>query len=346
VGKSEAAHLLAGATYVESAMLVEQLDEVANAISASQFAAEFASSEPGAALAWLQSAHAGAAALRFSDFLQHHGHRSYRELDLREKAWVDQPEKLVLTLQATVTARLGGNEQSTGQSAGHAAPTGFALRWLLPKAHNAIRRRERTKSLLVEATQRLKRGYRHLGNLLRSEGHLADSDQVFFFTHEELRGLCERPSPNMAERAEARRKALNFHTRMEFADICVGKPEPLAHGAPDANDDSQLVGRPASLGVAEGLARVALTLEEAAQLQAGEILIAPITDVGWTPYFSMIAGLATDVGSAVSHGAVIAREYGLPAIVNLRCATKVFKTGDYVLLDADHGILKKLDREA
>lgn len=86
----------------------------------------------------------------------------------------------------------------------------------------------------------------------------------------------------------------------------------------------------------------ARTLEQAAQLQAGEILIAPITDVGWTPYFSSIAGLATDVGSAVSHGAVIAREYGLPAIVNLQTATSEFNTGDYVRLDADKGVLSRL----
>jgi pyruvate,water dikinase len=105
----------------------------------------------------------------------------------------------------------------------------------------------------------------------------------------------------------------------------------------------ELVGRPVSRGVVEGLARVAMTVEEAADLQPGEILIAPITDVGWTPYFSLIAGLATDVGSALSHGAVIAREYGLPAIVNLRAATKVFKTGDRVRLDADKGVLVRID---
>ena len=103
------------------------------------------------------------------------------------------------------------------------------------------------------------------------------------------------------------------------------------------------MGRPVSRGVVEGVARVALSLEEAAALQPGEILISHITDIGWTPYFSLIAGLATDVGSAVSHGAVIAREYGLPAIVNLRVATKVIRTGDRVRLDADSGILTRLE---
>ena len=72
-------------------------------------------------------------------------------------------------------------------------------------------------------------------------------------------------------------------------------------------------------------------------------MIAPIADVGWIPCFGLIVGLATDVGSAVSYGAVIAREYDLPAIVNLRVATKVFKTGDRVRLDADKGILTRIE---
>ena len=105
---------------------------------------------------------------------------------------------------------------------------------------------------------------------------------------------------------------------------------------------------PAALDLRAGLLQVVFTglpdhlvpfrkdvvqVHEAAALEAGEILIAPITDVGWTPYFSLIAGLATDVGSAVSHGAVVAREYGLPAVVNLRVATSRFRTGDLVTLD-------------
>jgi pyruvate,water dikinase len=94
-----------------------------------------------------------------------------------------------------------------------------------------------------------------------------------------------------------------------------------------------------SPGIVRGIARVAQTLADASQVQPGEILIAPITDVGWTPFFGVIAGLATDIGSAVSHGAVVAREYGLPAVLNLRTATRLFHTGDRVVLDADRGIL-------
>jgi pyruvate,water dikinase len=95
--------------------------------------------------------------------------------------------------------------------------------------------------------------------------------------------------------------------------------------------------------VVEGLARVVHSVDEAAVLEPGEILIAPVTDVGWSPYFRIIGGLATDVGSSISHGAVVAREYGLPAVVNLGSASRSFHTGDHVRLDANRGTLRRLD---
>ena len=137
--------------------------------------------------------------------------------------------------------------------------------------------------------------------------------------------------------------AIGFQEKLEFEDVYVGFAEPRRREVPDLNAN-ELLGRPVSGGVVEGVARVALTLDEAAQLQPGEILISHITDIGWTPYFSLIAGLATDVGSAVSHGAVIAREYGLPAIVNLRSATKTIRSGERIRLDADNGILTRLEQ--
>jgi pyruvate,water dikinase len=101
-------------------------------------------------------------------------------------------------------------------------------------------------------------------------------------------------------------------------------------------------GTPLSRGVAVGRARVARTPEEAAAMQPGEILVTPFTDVGWTPYFSRAAGLATEVGSVLSHGAVVAREYGLPAIAGLPGVTRRFKTGDMLRVDGNTGELRRV----
>lgn len=342
--QAEVVRLMAGASDVESAVMVDRLDNVVDLIAEHPDAAtHFQQAEPADALAWLQSDEALAAKKRFEEFMAEHGHRCIRELCVREAGWIDEPLKLIVTMQVSVAARLKGSYTPRSVAKVDTSKLSRSLQFLLPIAHNAVRRREHTKSLLVLVTHRLKRGYRHLASLLVSEGHLPDTDLVFFFTHKELIAFTENPTAEWVERALQRRTALSFHEKMSFDDISVGKPEPVRWQPVESETPGSLIGRPVSRGVVEGYARVALTIQEAASLQAGEILIAPITDVGWTPYFSVIGGLATDVGSAVSHGAVIAREYGLPAIVNLRQATKTFNTGDKVRLDADKGVLSLIE---
>ena len=92
----------------------------------------------------------------------------------------------------------------------------------------------------------------------------------------------------------------------------------------------------------EGIVRVAKSVHDARGVQPGEILVAPVTDVGWTPYFTVIAALVTDIGSSVSHGAVVAREYGLPCVVNTLVGTQVLRTGDWVRVDGDRGLVTRL----
>jgi len=72
-------------------------------------------------------------------------------------------------------------------------------------------------------------------------------------------------------------------------------------------------------------------------------LITYSTDIGWSPYFPMLSGLATEIGGLISHGAVIAREYGLPCLVGVEGASKLFKTGDIVMLDTEMGEIVKLE---
>jgi pyruvate,water dikinase len=343
--QAEAARLLAGASDVESALMVEQLDEVVDLIATDEEQArQFRLFEPERALQWLQGPDAGAAGAAFAAFLARHGHRGYRELCVREKAWREDPVAVIRTMQASILSRLGDYQPKAASKVDFAS-LGPVMRRLLAAAHKAIRQREQTKSMLVEATYRLKIGYRHLGTLLAKEGKLADEDLVFFMSRHELSEFCRETDPHMAELTQLRRRALDFQQNLEFDDVYVGFAEPVELAAATASSANELVGRPVSRGIVEGKARVAVTLEQAAKLQPGEILVSRITDIGWTPYFSLIAGLATDVGSAVSHGAVIAREYGLPAIVNLRVATKTIQTGDQVRLDADRGILTRLTQE-
>lgn len=94
-------------------------------------------------------------------------------------------------------------------------------------------------------------------------------------------------------------------------------------------DGASVTGTPVYSGVVTGRACVITDLEEASQLLSEDILITNATDIGWTPYFPMLSGVVTELGGLISHGAVVAREYGLPCIVGATSATNIFKTGRY-----------------
>ena len=102
-----------------------------------------------------------------------------------------------------------------------------------------------------------------------------------------------------------------------------------------------IVGLPVSSGVIEGRARVILTLEDAV-LEDGDILVTSFTDPSWTPLFVSIKGLVTEVGGLMTHGAVIAREYGLPALVGVENATKLIKDGQRIRVYGTEGYVEIL----
>ena len=341
-GQAEAARLMAGAADVESAVMVDELYAVVREIATDDTAAEhFLSAAPSDAVTRLRNTDGpGAEPLR--QFLIRHGHRGYRELCMRDPAWAQDAEGLGSMMQVM----LQSVRDSTGERPTRTrveTPGSRTVRLLARLAQGGARGREETKSKMALMAHRLKLGYRHLGDVLADSGRLPDADLVFFFDRSELpRVVGDDDIAVLVQSAQQRRDALAFQQALEFEDVSVGRPAPIVARPVGAVTDGQIQGRPASRGIAEGTVRVAKSIQDARQVQRGEILVAPVTDVGWTPYFTVIAALVTDIGSSVSHGAVVAREYGLPCVVNTLVATQVLKTGDRVRVDGDRGMVTRL----
>jgi phosphohistidine swiveling domain-containing protein len=116
----------------------------------------------------------------------------------------------------------------------------------------------------------------------------------------------------------------------------------MLDGAGKASVDGEVRGNAGSPGVARGVARVVRSLAEADKLEPGDILIAETTAPPWTVFFSLVAGVVTDTGGILSHSAVVAREYRIPAVVGTRRATQVFRDGQWVEVDGDRGIVRLL----
>jgi phosphohistidine swiveling domain-containing protein len=344
-GQAEAVRLMAGASDVESAVMVQELHAVVQTIAADDVATElFLTAAPSEAVTHLRNA-AGPGSKALRQFLIRHGHRGYRELCMRDPAWAQDAEGLGSMMQVMLQAA----RDSDGELPTRApveAPGSRTVRLLARLAQGGARGREETKSKMALMAHRLKLGYHHLGEVLADSGRLPDADLVFFFDRLELPRVVGSDSDtadiaDLVESALKRREALAFQQSLEFDDVSVGRPAPILV-RPQAVAGDQISGRPASRGVVEGVVRVAKSIQDARDVQRGEILVAPVTDVGWTPYFTVIAALVTDIGSSVSHGAVVAREYGLPCVVNTLVATQVLKTGDRVRVDGDRGLITRL----
>ena len=111
----------------------------------------------------------------------------------------------------------------------------------------------------------------------------------------------------------------------------------------DLAPERRLKGMGVSPGRVEGRARVILDPHLESHIEPGEILVTPITDAGWTPLFINAGGLVVEVGGLLSHGSVVAREYGLPAVVSVSGATRQIRTGDRIAVDGSSGVVLRLD---
>ena len=286
----------------------------------------------------------------WAEFLERHGHRCVREAELREKEWALNTLPVVDGLKAKtqllfngVVKKLNGYamEQMSFNKDNLGGFEKIIIRHLLPKARKAVARREKTKAYAIGVQYQFKKAYRHLAGLMVKRGLLTDEDQLFFLQHKEIGELLHSgDKQKWISIANERRMIYPELQQMSFADVSFGIPVP--EEADNERENSELQGVPVSRGKVEGRVRLVSSMDDARLLREGEIMVARMTDIGWTPFYSVIAGLITEIGSPLSHGAVVAREYGLPAIVSMKGAMSGLQTGQMIHLDAIKGKVELL----
>lgn len=232
-----------------------------------------------------------------------------------------------------------------------------AVRHLVARAQRAARLRERMRTwvtrvigmmreVFLDADRRLLRLAPELADdmrqLVEARSPLAGAQSVFFLTVDEVVHALERSRGDLAPLVRARRAEFaRDQARPDAPPTFIGAPPPVQ--LPPAGGDV-LRGTPASAGVVEGRARVISGPEHMGDLEPGEVLVTHTTDVGWTPLFLVAAGVVTELGGPLSHAAVVAREFGVPSVVNVTGATLAVKTGDRLRVDGDRGVVERLAR--
>jgi len=342
--------LLLNIPEIESADAVKSLEQFAALIRGNQsFAKKFLEAQADEALRLLQSGTPSDISTKFRQFIERHGHRCVRESELREKTWAENPQLLIQTLQTCVRvgeikhAKHNGKEEISEALSELPVVKRLILRSMIPAARKAVARREITKALSIKMVSTIRKGYRDLAKAMVEQGYLDDEDQIYFLTHPEIEKLLAHNDQKWRIKASKRRKILPELDGLTFEEISFGIPQPIEHEAVVIITDGQIKGIPVSSGMVSGRVRIIHSLADAEQLREGEIMVASFTDIGWTPYFSIIAGLITEIGSPLSHGAVVAREYGIPAVVGAKGARKFLATGDMVKLDGNRGVVEKLN---
>jgi pyruvate,water dikinase len=226
----------------------------------------------------------------------------------------------------------------------------WQARFLGRRVRELMGTREAPKFFLVRLFARVRWALLEIGAELVQLGELARPDDLFFLKFNELQALAAetpgQPGRDWQKIISARREAFERERlRRQIPRLLLSDGRAFYDGMAGSGQGGQLTGSPVSPGVVEGRVRVVLDPRKAG-LMPGEILVCPGTDPSWTPLFLTAAGLIMEVGGMMTHGAVVAREYGIPAVVGVDHVTQRLQTGQLVRLNGSSGVIELLEEQA
>jgi pyruvate,water dikinase len=306
--------------------------------------------------------------LHLQGFLDFYGHRS-SVLDFSEPTWQEQPDFVLLTIKGLLHQDLEPEEeflnilsaerkilvQQTVNLVRDNIPLKDEFLDILGICQNVWPIREDHAFYIEQASgSQIRRVLVECGLRLTQENVIDSVQDVFYLTLEELKEALSDPQHgDLKEIAQSRKDERDHFMRITPPQF-LGKA-PSDELLSDTSESSKFVravsvplteerpsilrGAAGSPGQVSSIARIVESLEDFWKVKPGDILVCRSTSPPWTPIFSMIGGLITDAGGVLSHGAIVAREYRLPAVMGTKVATRVIQDGQMLLLDGDAGIV-------
>ena len=292
-------------------------------------------------------------------WLDAYGMRGPGEIDITRPRWSERPTMLLpLILSHVRSMEPGGAKNRFEQGRGEAwqkeldvigrlraLPDGEAkadeTKRMIDRVRSFIGYREYPKYGMVNRYFVYKRALLEEAERLVQARVLAETEDIFYLRFEELDDVVRSQRAD-DQLIRQRKEAFASYTALTPPRVLTSDGEGVAgsYRRDDAPVDA-LVGLPVYAGTVEGRARVIRDVADA-DLQAGDILVTSFTDPSWTPLFVGISGLVTEVGGLMTHGAVIAREYGLPAVVGVPDATRLIRDGQRIRVDGKNGYVEML----
>jgi pyruvate,water dikinase len=290
-------------------------------------------------------------------FLSEYGHREIR-MDVIYPTWGEDPTPVLGFVRSYLDAdeaqsphnqeaRLVRERQEQTQAVLARVEQDFKgrllfapiLRWVLRHTQANTRERDTAHFELTRLFPPFRRMLLELGGRWSKRGLVTNPDDIFYLTLDEMDEVAASPR-TIVETVQARRAEYELNRSRPWPDIIRGGREIHARAAgPVEVVDGQLHGVAGSPGLVTGVARVIRGPEEFSWLQKNDILVAPLTNPAWTPLFAVAGGVITEVGGILSHGAIVAREYGIPAVLSVAGATAHVIDGQTITVDGNRGIV-------
>lgn len=292
-------------------------------------------------------------------FMEKYGGRGLAEIDVGRKRWQEDPTHIMQVLQSYLAiedpslapdvvfangAKAADEAASLLEKEVHKLPGGFIKSRLVKFAVSRYRAiggmREAPKFFAVRMMSVIRQGLLANGQAFVEAGLLKQPDDLFFLRIHELEEIDQLQQipleylKRISQRRELRKREFR---RTQIPRVLLSDGTAFYEGVISTKGDgSTIVGDPVSPGVVEGPVRVVLNPHET-KLEPGEILVCPGTDPAWTPLFLAAGGLVMEVGGMMTHGSVVAREYGIPAVVGVDRATKRLKGGQRIRVNGSTG---------
>ena len=289
---------------------------------------------------------AATGALSVDEVVARHGYHGPDEGVLSGRPWREDRSPLL----ALVARSRDDADRTDGRAADRRADAERKLLTALPRSRRVAARtalrfadrhlplREVGKAAFLQAIDVARAAARALGHHLAATGELDEADDVFFLTFDEATQRRVLPGAEVAGRRARHRDYL----ALDVADTFRGIPEPRSAVVAAASRNGTIVGLAGSPGVVEATARVIADPGAFDHLEPGDVLVCAVTDPGWAPLFDLAAAVVIDVGGVLSHGAIVARDMGIPCVIGTGDGTRRIRSGDRVRVDGAAGTVEVL----
>ncbi len=288
------------------------------------------------------------------DFLEKYGHRASIELDVGDPTWKENPEYILDIINASIDNKTYQeaidrffNGKQEAEEAIVTITNRFMKKGLKKQASQAEKMlrdfremfgvREYPKFYVRKFIAMFKDIIQEIGQELVEEGRLKNVDDVFFVTLAQI----QDPKNDLKQMSKENREIYEREFKRNAPRIVLSSGESI-YSPTEEGGDNILGGVAVSPGVYEGIARILHHPEEGHQLQKGEILVTTGTNPSWTPLFLKIGALVMETGGPISHGSVVAREYGVPAVAGVNGATEKIENGQKIRVNGESGRVELL----